>query len=258
MLTEVFFIPGLNVSLQTFHEAAIFLQMIPRELLPKTREPKPFHALTLTMLRLASDLGHDASTLTYLDFELELHLLTSRTPTLPADLRARLDALADTDRSPDAHTLSARIAAHDGGDENTSVATLLADRAIKLAEADPTLPNQWGAAALVLLGQLEQRRGEHGRAMDFFRAAAVRYNSESAWLELAFDGECPPEMARVPSAMLGNVEDALKISEALNEHSLKMLEKGDKRRFADCQFMAEEWLKLARLKKEDVAAMAQG
>lgn len=210
------------------------------------------------MLHYASDRGHDASTIAYLNLELESEACNDRLAdhptTIPAVLRSRLDDIIAANLWPDALIVGARLAEYDGDD---ALAATLAARAVQLADGTG-IPCEWLGEALVVQGRVQARAGQLRRAQEFFLEATERRNSCRAWLELSYDGRLPETLYRsYVSALLSNSPGShssacVKISQAENELGLLALERGDKARFRDHQFMAEEWLRLANAKKEDV------
>lgn len=215
------------------------------------------HPWTVPMLRYASDEGHKASTIVCLNFELEAEACGYRSADNPADLPAvllsRLDDIMAANLWPDAIVVGARLAERDGDDAR---AAALAARAVELADGEG-IPFQWLGQALVIQGRVAARAGQPQRAREFFLAATERCDSARAWLELSYDGRAPEPMQRsFKAAVIGTGKYAARacvdISAAESELGVLALERGDKTRFRDHQFMAEEWLKLANAEKKDV------
>ena len=251
------------MSLQTFHEAAIYLQKA-RILVEDEKVLVPGHHLrvehpwTIPMLRYASDRGHDASTIVCLNTELEAEAANHRSAdnpvNLPAVLRSRLDDIIAANLWPDAIVVGARLAERDGDDP---LAATLAARAVQLADGTG-IWCQWLGQALIIQGRVQARAGQLRRAREFFLEAVTRRNSHRAWLELSYDGKAPETLERSYESAVFNMDlegqarACVHVSQAENELGVLALEKGDKARFRDHQFMAEEWLRLANAKKEDV------
>lgn len=201
------------------------------------------------MLRYASDQGFEISTLLYIDLELTIPPLEGEpSPEIPQELRARLEAINSKHHLPRASLLAAKIAANDGDD---SRADALAAYVTRLTDENPTVSFKAVDEALILRGHLRHRVGDTKGAEHYFREAVQRYGSRRAALELLYDGQCPPQVvALTNAAVLGMPYDATKLSRAESEFAVKMLETGQKKRFLDHQYMAQEWLRLVRTKPE--------
>ena len=153
-------------------------------------------------------------------------------------------------RFPDSWVMAAMIAEHAGDDHR---ADSLAAHALRLAEEDPTLYFRYPADALVLRGHVRLRAGDPKGADSFFREAIRRFGSRNAALELLYDGECPAAVRDLTGmAIRGLRHDCIKLSRAEGEFAVKMLERGEKQRFLDHQYIAQEWMKLARIKNPDL------
>lgn len=202
------------------------------------------------MLHYASDQGHDASTITLLNIELEHEAYGRRPANLSPVLRARLDEIMAANLCPDALVLGARIAERDG---DGSLAASRAARAVELADGTG-LDCEWLGQALVIQGRVQARAGQLARAREFFAEAISRRNLTRAWLELSYDGRCPEDVEREyrTAVLESRTESCMRISQTESEFGAMALERGDKARFRDHQFMAEEWLRVAKSKKKDV------
>ncbi|SPO04573.1 uncharacterized protein DNG_07258 [Cephalotrichum gorgonifer] len=235
----------IGASLQEFHEAAILAAG--GRITPTGRHNPAVIELAFSMLRHASSLGHDPSTLSYISIALELHRANVLRPaTWPPELESRLKTLATQHDDTHALILSARVAAHRGDNET----------ALRLFEA-ATEPSrrkdkgvQWMATALVGLGRARMRSGDREGAMEAFLAAARGYNDHRAWMEVAYGGECPEDLFRLErSAMAGDAGSAVKVADAQSEVAIRRLEAGDHQGFADHSAISQEWLRLAGTKE---------
>lgn len=203
------------------------------------------------MLHYASEHGHDAATLTFLNNQLEHAIMGFKIAAPSKHILTRLDAISSTNLSPDAITLQGRLAVRDS---DHKAASILFRRAVELGKSDPSLQFTWRASTLVHLGKSLRQLGDLAGARACFEEAANEHNLTRAWLELSYDGECPEEVERSGlAAIRGIKEECVRISGAESEVAVKALEKGDKVRFGDHQYMSQEWLKLANTKtKEDL------
>lgn len=214
-------------------------------------EAEPPAALMLSMLRYASDQGSAFATIGFVGAELRLKgPVGGRPATFPQEIRARLDAINSTNRYPDGLVMAAKIAEHDGDDP---LADSLAARATRLRDEDPSLFFRYPQEAFILRGYIRRRAGDAEGAESFFREAARRYGSRKAALELLYDGECPEAVQELTGlAVRSHRYHTMDVSQGESEFAVKMLERGEKQRFLDHQYIAQEWLKLARTKDEDL------
>lgn len=205
------------------------------------------------MLRYASDLGHNASTIVYINLELECEAAEFRLANLPPAILSRLDSIIAANLWPDAIILGARLAERDGDD---ILAASLAARAVELADGTG-ISCAWLGRALLVQGRVQTRAGHTWRARQFFQEAVSRGSSTRAWAELVYDGKAPESLRRSRGGFVSehsafHKHACAKISREENELGVSALERGDKDRFMTHQFMAEEWLRLANIKKEDL------
>ena len=176
------------------------------------------------MLNHASEHGNDAATLTYLNNELEHSAMGLKTAAaISGPILTRLDAIASTNRSPDAITLQGRLALRK---DDHKAAEILFRRTTELGRSDPSLPFTWRPSCLVYLGQSLRRQGDVEGTRACFLEAAERHNLTRAWLELTYDGECPEEVERSAVAAMrsGDAEECVRISGAESEMAVKALE----------------------------------
>ena len=243
----------LKTDINTFRKAAVFLSKVYTPGLSRGPEARLRADLALSMLSYASYQGCPYATAYYFSMELNLKgVAGNRPPVLPQDMRDRLYAMMDATRLPILFLVAARIAAHDGDDPRADSLAAYGIQVMDDGLRDPA-DVRWADDLFILRGHIKFRAGDAEGARSFFREAVRRYDSRDAALELVYDGECPEAVRLLMGhAVMGLRHDCLKLSDGEGDFAVKMLERGEKQRFQDHQFIAQEWLKLSRTKDADM------